>query len=191
MELPSPADGYAVLNYLSNVVAILHQGMEYGTSRSREFFDSRHADVDIYLAPALVRYHVKEFLALKGIETQDLANNGLALVHSAYHIRVLKEDVMGQLPSPGHSTAKQRFYQQEPLFDGAISLNLIVLWRVDSAYRFRGLLLISPKYGDAKRFSAEQNWLVPVPDPILTITTDQVDSELDDLDITKSKTHIN
>jgi hypothetical protein len=181
-EIPAPA---YVLHALAPLWPPLYTALEWATQQTQAFFDAEGAPVDRHLAPSLVRYQAKQYLARLGHDAreeageayafQTLPNNGLSLSYRGdllYVLRILKA-LEGQLPAPGASRARQAFWHQQLLFDydapvGAElrpSLNLLVLWGTDAAYTLRRLSLVCPKVGALTRESVAAYWTVEIPHP--------------------------
>ena len=161
-EIPTPAH---VLQALAPLWPPLYTALEWATQQTRAYFDAERVPVDRHLAPSLVRYQAKRYLARLGHDVQEeageayafqtLPNNGLSLSYRGDHLYVLRilKALEGQLPAPGASRARQAFWQQQLLFDYDApsaaelrpSLNLLVLWEADAAYTLRRLWLVCPE----------------------------------------------
>ena len=184
----------AVLAEIPELVPVLYKALESGTHAMRSFFEDDKAKPDAFLAPALVRYYAKKFLSSNGVEeteldVEDIANNGLSLMHNSYHLRILKSD-NGQLPPPGDSERKQKFYSQQMTLGVrpsgvATTLNLVVLWDFDAAYNLRQLWLSCPKAGGIGKASVEEHWSVALPHPATAEHSDPgtVESDDDDFEV--------
>jgi hypothetical protein len=147
----------------------LHKAFETAIPVGLDYFTWRKAEhVNSTVFSALVRYEVKEWLNRAGFtateeteedeadgrligdatcDLQSLANNGLLLTYKGLRIRIRKA-FRSSLPFPGSRTQRD-FYQQRFCFDTEgiedPVMNLLVLWDVDSNYRFQSLKLVSPK----------------------------------------------
>jgi hypothetical protein len=125
-EIPAPAH---VLHALAALWPPLYTALEWATQQTRAYFDAERTPVDRHLAPSLVRYQAKRYLARLGHDVQEeageayafqtLPNNGLSLAYRGDHLYVLRilKALEGQLPAPGASRARQAFWQQQLLFD--------------------------------------------------------------------------
>jgi hypothetical protein len=180
-EIPAPAH---VLRALAPLWPPLYTALEWATQQTRAYFDIERAPVDRHLAPSLVRYQAKRYLARLGHDVQEegeayafqtLPNNGLSLSSRGDHLYVLRilKALEGQLPAPGASRARQAFWQQQLLFDYDApsaaelrpSLNLLVLWEADAAYTLRRLWLVCPRVGGLTRESVAAYWSIEIPHP--------------------------
>ena len=200
-----------VLARLQPIVPQFYSAIEGALQKTREFFEADNVDLDRSLAPNLVRYYAKRFLLAEGLPTEDepadvadfelqpLANNGLCLTYEGHEIRILKADD-GELPAPGPSKSRQKFWN----WNGQLSLNfsygedvlstsdveaenlhLIVLWDVEPLrYKLNRLLLCCPTSGDVTNASAY--FLEEIPHPIEAIDlafTANAASVVEDLDL--------
>ena len=184
-EIPAPAH---VLHALAPLWPTLYTALEWATQQTRAYFDAEGTPIDRHLAPSLVRYQAKRYLARLGHEAQEddseayafqtLPNNGLSLSYRGdllYALRILKA-LDGHLPVPGASKARQAFWHQQLIFDYAApsaaelrpSLNLLVLWETDAAYTLRRLSLVCPKVGALTRESVVAYWTIEIPHPSTT-----------------------
>jgi hypothetical protein len=182
-EIPAPAH---VLWALAPLWPPLYTALEWATQQARAYFDAEHTPIDRHLAPSLVRYQAKRYLARLGHHAreedegeayafQTLPNNGLSLSYRGDHLYVLRllKALDGQLPAPGASRARQAFWHQQLLFDYDApsaaelrpSLNLLVLWEADAAYTLWRLSLVCPKVGALTRESVAAYWSIEIPHP--------------------------
>ncbi len=177
-----------VLAQLQPVIPSVYSALEAALQKTREFFDVDTVEVDRSLAPNLVRYYAKRFLSEEGwsieyeqpdYELQPLPNNGLCLKYGRHEIRILKADD-GELPAPGQSKSRQRFWNWngQQSFDFSYdhescesdqeelqNLHLIILWDVNShTYQLNRLLLGCPVGGDITTASAY--FLEEIPHPL-------------------------
>ena len=181
-EIPAPEH---VLHALASMWPPIYTALEWATQQTRAYFDAESTSIDRHLAPSLVRYQAKCYLARLGHDAQEdegeayafqtLPNNGLSLSYRGdllYVLRILKA-LEGQLPAPGASRARQAFWHQQLIFDYAApsaaemrpSLNLLVLWETDAAYTLRRLSLVCPKVGALTRESVAAYWMTEIPHP--------------------------
>jgi len=189
ISIPSSSD---VLHDLDSLLNVLFGVMDSAVQQANDFFESRKEAVNRYLHPGLVRYHAIGLLRQHGHEAKEesdepdleqlpLANNGIALSFRSYDLRVLKAFANQSPPAPGYSRRKQAFYGQQLRLGLSLtdetdeapvaSLNLLVLWVVDSNFRLRELILTCPKSGGVTRDSVAVHWSVPVPSPIERLTS--------------------
>jgi hypothetical protein len=187
-EIPTAAH---VLQALAPLWPPLYTALEWATQQTRAYFDAERVPVDRHLAPSLVRYQAKRYLARLGHDVQEeageayafqpLPNNGLSLSSRGDHLYVLRilKALEGQLPAPGGSRARQAFWQQQLLFDYDApsaaelrpSLNLLVLWEADVAYTLRCLWLVCPRVGGLTRESVAAYWVTEIPHPNVSRST--------------------
>jgi hypothetical protein len=198
--IPQPHDVLRDLD--STIIPLVFQGLEDGTARARDYFESQGSRFDAFVAANLVRYHARLHLESSGQAAQfgmeDLTNNGLLLNYDMYRIRVLKAD-RGAVPAPGLSRARQLFWSQnfnfwqlELPFDWGLSflgrrpLHLLLVWDVTPRYNLNELVLACPKKGNVNPSATEMYWTWPILHPAETMQTTPTWSELsttDDLDI--------
>ena len=184
-EIPAPEH---VLHALASMWPPIYTALEWATQQTRAYFDAESTSIDRHLAPSLVRYQAKCYLARLGHDAQEdegeayafqtLPNNDLSLSYRGDHLyalRILKA-LEGHLPAPGASKARQAFWHQQMRFDydaplGAElrpSLNLLVLWETDAAYTLRRLSLVCPKVGALTRESVAAYWTIEIPHPTMS-----------------------
>ena len=143
-----PWDKAAILAQLEPIVPLLYDAAEAATHEARAFFDGLSTEEaearDPYLFPHLVRFYVCRALDARGqtsnVDKDWLANSGVALRIDWLAARFLKSS-FGQLPPPGRSMTKRRFYRQITgatlwEFDSTSrsipSVNVVITWDVDS-----------------------------------------------------------
>lgn len=201
-------DQDVVLQELSPVLPFIYRGLEEAVEQTRDFFPEEKP-VDAALAPNLVRYFVKEYIDHKSsadsrlsvsnkFERESLPNNGLFLHYGPYRIRILKTDE-GELPLPGPSRARRRFYQQTLPLWAQVSgedlrpnlVNLVILWDVNSEYVLNDLSIACPRDVGESRGTVQCYWRAEIPHPALTQASDADDPAQDtdvgdaaDLDLT-------
>lgn len=180
MKNTSVPDQDIVLEELSPVLAFIYGSVEDAIQQTRDFFPEGKP-VDSALAPNLVRYYVKEYidhkssadsqLSVSQFSRQALPNNGLFLHFSSYRIRILKADE-GELPLPGLSRTRRRFYQQTLPNWTKVSgeaqpnpVNLVILWDVNSEYALDDLTIACPKDVGENQRSVEVHWRADIPHP--------------------------
>ncbi len=203
-SIPEPD---VVLEELSPVLPFIYRGMEGAIQQTRDFFPEGKP-VDAALAPNLVRYYMKVYVDEKSpaesqlsvrnqFSRQPLPNNGLFLHFGSYQIRILKADE-GEVPLPGPSRARRRFYQQTlPDWaeiageDRPNPVNLVIIWDVNSQYALNDLSIACPKDVEDGRGAVELHWRADIPHPASTQVSDtdsraqDTDAEdIDDLDLT-------
>jgi hypothetical protein len=86
-EIPTPTH---VLHALAPLGPPLYTALEWAMQQTRAYFDAERTPVDRHLAPSLVRYQAKRYLARLGHNAEEddgeayafqtLPNNGLSLV---------------------------------------------------------------------------------------------------------------
>lgn len=175
----------AVLNDLAPILPIVHEGLEQGTFKALEYFDSLdepyRRPIDTHLAAYLTRFHARIKLKEKGQNVQNgedykeydlkyVPNCGLYLAYQQYKIKIFKSK-NGEIPTPGNSIKKREFYEQLQLFshiDGVEPYwNLILLWDVTPPYNLKSLSIACPQSGGNTRNSVVVHWRQPIPDTYL------------------------
>ena len=186
------------------VIPIIYESLEIGTQEARSYFEKKKEKIEPYLASDLVRYEAKKILKNHGIEAEeykqnlgikDIPLNGLFLEFCNYNIRILKAQD-AQLPTTGHSKARQDFYQQNLPFNKSDwseiiqqKINLIFLWWTDAHYQIgKDIKLVCPKSGGNNKNSLEWYWQSTI-DPIemLIIPMENNYESPEDLDIASKK----
>lgn len=173
---PDPQHTVATLRDVTDVV---WEALEYGISKTREFFEAEGGEVDAHFAAHQTRFHAVRFLEEHQqhaeYEREELANSGLRLrvdrAEFSYDIRIRKSDD-GELPAP-QSHAMREFYYQ-PVLEGfwdappVENVRLVVLWEAPRSYSHVAAMTIAcPAIADGKR-SVRAHWHVPVPHPSTT-----------------------
>jgi hypothetical protein len=178
-------EAQAVLRELAPTLEKVQGALEWGTLKTREYFDSLELRPDSDLAPNIVRFHAKRTLAAakpvrpgeeeESWSLRNLRGNGLMLRVGVYKVRVLKASTIydGKLPAPGSSRMRQLFWninRQLVLaleFPPGVSrlpvLNLIVLWETDAHFNLSKLYLVCPKSGGKRIDSARVYWIEEIP----------------------------
>lgn len=199
-----PWDKPAILAQLEPIVPLLYDAAEAATHQARAFFDGLSAEEaearDPYLFPHLVRFYVCRALDERGqsstFDKDWLANSGVALRADWLAARFLKSS-FGQLPPPGRSVAKRRFYRQitgATLWDldstnrSIPSVNVIVTWDVDSLGNLSRLTAYCPSDGGYTLESVHWYWREELAHPATTIALPPIetapeDEDREDLDI--------
>ena len=145
----------------------LQAGLDAATEHHAHAGFARHRD-PWYFAHT-VRRVAAERLRNLGVlaEAEDadrpyLALSGLLIFHRDRAVRVLRsqETRTGEIevPVPGRSAARQRFWHQEPALDGMDTDNLLLLWRDDDGVLVEPLTLVRPVGGDHRRDSLALSW---------------------------------
>jgi hypothetical protein len=182
--VPSPPE---VLHDLADFTPKLYDAFEGSISIAREFFDNPKHEFDLWYYCGSVRYHVKRLLLAQGFKMEDQNNTGLCLSHGRYRLKMFKT-YRGEVPTPGVSKTRQRFYRQIPLplpallqmlvdMQGGL-VNLLIVWEPKNNHDLARLSLALPKYGSAN--SATMQWEVAIPHPALSMTPDEVIAVDDD-----------
>jgi hypothetical protein len=128
-------------------------------------------ELDLSLAPDLLRHYAQKGfqrngVSFAGIHRESLARNGICFRFRGRRIRVWKEPWRGRM-FPITSHARKAFLGQvllpTPMFSGdePIDFNLVLLVRVDAAYRFRGFMLGLPQTV-TRDGMPQYYWLEPV-----------------------------
>jgi hypothetical protein len=163
---------------MSFLFPIVYTALDFGTHKSREFFEKQEhpefRDINRYLAPNLVRFFAIQNLKLNRNDLftlENVPNNGIYLWNDRYNIRVLKSN-LERLPVPGHSISRQQYYHQQGILDlfendgngSAYKWNLLLLWNVKSEYQLGNLSLACPQAGGRTRESVLSHWHRQIPD---------------------------
>ena len=178
---------------LDAIRGLLWESLEHGIAVAKEHFGEGQL-VDGALGSHVARFHARRFLVGRGLQCESMPLNGIAFRWASYSVRVLKADGDGELPAPGRSGRKQRFYcQDQHTFDfdqGEVELgsevNLVVLWDVTrGSFNGLSLSLACPKAGGRTKASVEAHWYVAFPHPsvALAVATLSGNGSEPDLDI--------
>jgi hypothetical protein len=213
MDLPNAVpEAEAARDRINPIVPLLYEAFEAALVEARQFFDMRGRPYDAHLFSHLVRFFVKDWLTERGksveydegenpnitaLALEPLALSGLRFGHEDWDVRIFKAaksfdesgEVILELPAPGRSVAKQKFYRQqlEFRFDSATGetrlyrLNMVVLWNIEAGGNVR-LYLVCPRNGSSARYSVETYWApLELPIPIPTVPVAETDPDADDL----------
>ncbi|MDP9316496.1 MAG: hypothetical protein M3R24_37530 [Chloroflexota bacterium] len=200
-HIPSPRQAVAEID---PIIPVLYQGLESGTLHAREYFEQQSVSADPHLYAHLVRYRAKllfaEYKAMATYVTEDLSLNGLMIHFSRYYLRILKSD-HGEVPSPGQSKARQRFYAHNSMEQlllpfkeleaektEDLPINLLVIWDITPSHNLRTLELVCPSNGDLSADSVSVYWRCFLPHPaegsaFSTAAPSPSHDDTDDLDI--------
>lgn len=150
-----------VMQGLSPLFPIIYSALDFGVLKAKEFFENQEnsagKNIDLYLAPHLVRYHALNFLKQSGQDAREdnelsldnIPFNGIHINHGCYQIKILKSN-KGDLPVPGHSRTRREYYDQRLIDFGngePSDVKLLLLWNVDRLYGLGVLSLAFPKSG--------------------------------------------
>ncbi len=163
----------AELKRLGPILPLIADALSYGISQMRQHFDRIDSAVDRDLAPHLVRYHTKKFLIendydIEGLQVLDIRNNGLSIRYHGGALRIWKGDDYS-LPLPGPSRPKLAFLSQQLGFSFAEpdalppTLNVMLLWSVDSEYEMDTLYLSLPAEASRSPQYTHAYWTEPIP----------------------------
>ena len=176
--------------------AVLYEIFPEAANIMLPYFKNRNLPVNRTLASDMMRYEVKMSLGQFGIyvalegENDDahdpvmspLALNGLEGTYGGYAFKILKSDT-GELPIPGYSGRKQRYYGQQLRLvpdegqSEKIHPNVIYLWDCDHEWQQFSLRLVAPKHGGITRASVDHYWNVPVAIPATKARADFASQE--------------
>jgi len=190
------------------LLIMVNQSLEEAIPRAKDFFETQEIDIDRYLFPNLVRFHAKSHLETAGLSIQmdeeeesetgyqfeRLVNNGLSGTYNGFRFRILKAD-KGELPIPGVSVTKKRYYNQQlplqldiPFDSECIHLNLVILWEVNFKYDFYQLRLACPKSGGNTRDSVQAYFNEPIPHAAELIKAREVKTSEEEIELAIKKT---
>ncbi len=206
-------DAKEVVRHIQPMVPLLFRAIEGALQKTRLFFDNDKTEIDRCLAPNLFRFYAKALLASEGqratyeeetdradYELQVLANNGLCLNYGKHEIRILKSDG-DELPAPGHSKARQRFwnwngqmpipftYEEQGVADTIddFALHLIVLWDViPNKYTLNKVWIACPIQGAETKDSVMAHFIEELSHPLESsnvIPMIEAEPPVDDLDL--------
>jgi hypothetical protein len=177
--VPSPEQ---VQREIGSELSLITTALDFGSRKVRAYFDREdQGTVDRNLAPNILRYQAKKYLRKAGKQAADeedeeealrcmpVSNNGLFLKVGRYNIRIRKSDD-GDIPAPGDSKARQKFYQQpiREVFENndgeeGESINLLVVWDVVTPYALSAATLACPLDGKETKASVLLHWQAPLP----------------------------
>lgn len=200
-----------VMQELSPLFPSIYSALDFGAGKAKEFFEKQETlegkNIDLYLAPHLVRYYALNFLKRNGQDAREdnelsldnIPFNGIHINHGCYQIKILKSN-KGDLPVPGHSKTRREYYDQRFIDFGNGELQdvkLILLWNVDMFYGLGILSLAFPKSGGITRESVTAHWHCKIPEKMLygkymitdKITVEEIlDLPIEKIDIDKTGT---
>lgn len=161
---------------------LIVQALHYGELRAREAFGIWKRKIERNLFNNLVRFHAADFLrehpqAFIEYAQAKINNNGIGVVFSGFHCKVLKAS-NGRISGSNRSRARRSFltqYVQPSLFTGiddfedalrSVRANLVFLWDNDEKYHIDRLWLALPK--GIVRHNVIAYWQVLLPNPLLS-----------------------
>lgn len=190
----------SAVKVIAPLIPHIYGGLEAGIAEVHRFFEGLQKPVDLWLAPNMVRFFLKEHLQdkvmfVEDCETEDAANNAISLRVGSIHLRVWKAADGSDEPSPpsaGRSRNKARFLRQlRPVlqlrfrFAEKVTTNLVLLWKVTKDYSLQGLFLACPKFDPSEQKPVEWEWCVPIdPADVMGSLTPLLEHEYYDLPFT-------
>ena len=151
--------------------------------RIRPYFSQDGLPVDRILASTMVRYAIKKHLNScqlpDDLEFRPLSNHGIECVFRQFAFKILRADKDGEVPAPGKSRRRFRFYNnflmdfQLPL-GGTIDAevrkrwlypNVVLIWDYDGASKTLTLKLALPNRALTMRGPVDCIFTVDVPVP--------------------------
>lgn len=198
-QLPDPSFN-DIFPKVCPLLILTQQALEYAVPKAKEFFDHDKRELDRYLFPTLIRYYARSYLAAAGQPTESddelvatsltdeapqsasgdtkeylfygLPNNGLSGVFRGFPFRMFMAADDGQLPGPGLSKTRRRYFNQQlslPLGvkyqdDGVVRVNLIITYELDNDHNFLRQHLACPRSADKWKLSVETFFDEIVPD---------------------------
>lgn len=184
-----------------SLLRLIVEALRRGTLHAQEYADWMDEDIDRALAAAHVRKGARRYLIATEQDVQNeedidyeaefLSNLGLSISAPGVQIRILRSAQGHLLPVPGHSQARQKFYQQSLDFDPlplavdepAPVVRLVLHWSTDSEYNLDKVYLACPKSGDLTRESVAAHWDWPIWRRHDATVDGQVQAAVSDLDI--------
>ncbi len=171
----------AVLNDWAPILPIIHEGLEKGAAQALHFFDQlkegHQRPIDPHLAAYLTRFYTRIKLREEGHNVENgescgeyklnyVPNCGLYLAYKQYKAKIFKSK-NSEVPIPGNSLSKQRYYEQMDFFPNLEGTNncwnLILLWEVKPPYLLDSLSIACPQSGGRTKNSVIMHWHVLVP----------------------------
>lgn len=154
-----------LLPFLTHLYRILESSIEL----SLQGFQARNRSFEAHHFASGVRHEAKcrleELAEVFPCTVNDVANNGLFVLHQGYAIRIRKADD-GGLPIAGSRTL-EAFYEQMPLPLISVTsgqpvsseMNLVIIWEVDAQHHLAWVEVVCPLGED------EILWRRAVPHP--------------------------
>jgi hypothetical protein len=169
-NFPNPNDPQAieahkrtVLEAFADIFALINTSLEDSLPKARTMFDLFNGPVDLAVHAPITRYLVKLYLAERSttsnneedldFELQKVSNCGLCIATAYGEMRILKATADG-VPK-AFSDARIRFCSSNQMvfdFDGKPNLeienrsvNLVVLWKMDSDHQYLGMEIACPR----------------------------------------------
>lgn len=161
---------------LQTVILPVFEALEAGLQAAAEQHASqgyRRGDDPWYYGHTARRVAI-ERLSTYGLQALDEAGrriypmSGLLLFHQDFAVRVLRARTSKrgrrEIPVPGRSAARQRFWRQEggSALPGMTTDNLLLLWTDTDGILDEPLLLVRPVGGDQRRSSLKLDWVGPL-----------------------------
>ncbi len=196
--LPNPESVVAAHRSLLRLTV---EAIRRGTIHAQEYADWMDEQIDRALAPAHVRKGARRYLSAANqnvqneeeidYETEFLSNLGLSMSAPGIQMRILRSANNDQLPVPGHSHARQAFYQQSfdiaedtlPATADQPIIRLVLHWSTDAEYNLDRVYLGCPKTGALTRESTTSHWDWPIWRRHGLAIDGQVQAEVSELDI--------
>jgi len=204
MILHSVPDPELTRDGLHTATTAIWAALEYGLSKTREYFDDEGTEIDPWLAANITRYHARLYLDAHQLDGDyqriDLLNCGLRLMalRGDYYFDVwIRKSDDGELPVPKSESMIAFYYQpllpevfqDEPAAaPAANTISLVVLWETPASYtHLTSLALVCPAQGGESKADVQEHWTIPIPHPTSTaqaITPPPgAEEPADDLDI--------
>jgi len=179
-RIPTPQKA---LEILSPITPEIYRALEYGGSKTREYFDKERVEYVGSAYAMLVRVHAKHYLKQRPefatLVFDKYSMCGISFLFNNWKCRLWKsaDHRAPKLPHPGHSTRKQLFYVQPEQLGfpwkkkkrSAPNLHLVILWNLDKKGNLETLWLVCPKYFNQETGEIKIHWCAEIPNPIFGV----------------------
>ena len=166
-----------VLKAFGPLFDLISSALSDSVPRANDLFRLLNGPVDLGVHASNTRYLTRLFLASQnvlaenednlGFEIERVPNCGLCLCGQGYEIRILKSSADG-IPK-ANSDARSRFYSSNQLqfafasnspieSQSQMTLNLIVVWSMDSSYSYAGMEIACPR-GEKNDGTVDCYWI--------------------------------
>lgn len=153
---------------LRPIIPVVYEALQAGLDAAATDHEKRHLErtADPHYFSYSARRTAVERLRSKGLlrlgdrgDRSALAMSGIQLDHAGHRLWV-QRSANKDIPLPGKSGPKGRFYRQEPTLEGWN--NLLMLWRDDAGTLEDPLWLVRPLGGDNRRKELRLDWQGPL-----------------------------
>jgi hypothetical protein len=165
------------------IFSALRQGLTETTAEHARRKLARRVDPHFYLHGAR-RTACEELERVGLLATLDngrrsLALSGISILHAGINLRMFhvpKGPKGFEIPIPGRSESRQRFWRQEPTIPGLMeSDNLLLLWTDEDGELAADMELVRPLFGSHRRNSLDIDWAGPLSENFSTMRASDLD----------------